>query len=95
MGSTFSVQGFDLPYVGVILGPSVKYRDGKVIFDPKESCNTKAKRNRTLTDGSKKKFGETLIQHEVRVLMTRGVNGMYIYACDEQLREALKKAAQR
>lgn len=95
VGSTFTIQGFDLNYAGVILGPSVKYRDGKVIFDPKESCNTKAKRNRTLTDGSKKKFGETLIQHEVRVLMTRGVNGMYIYACDEQLREALKKAAQR
>ena len=40
----------------------------------------------------KQKFGELLIQHEVRVLMTRGVNGVYIYACDEQLREALNKA---
>lgn len=92
VGSTFTIQGFDLNYVGVILGPSVKYRDGKVIFDPAESCNTKAVRNRTLSDGTKKKFGELLIQHEVRVLMTRGVNGMYIYACDEQLREALKNA---
>ena len=34
-----------------------------------------------------------LIQHEVRVLMTRGVNGMYIYACDPELRAALLKAA--
>lgn len=34
-----------------------------------------------------------LIQHEVRVLMTRGVNGMYIYACDPALREALIKAS--
>ena len=48
-----------------------------------------------LLDGmhtTKQKFGELLIQHEVRVLMTRGVNGVYIYACDEQLREALNKA---
>lgn len=38
------------------------------------SClNRKAIRNRTLSDGSKQKFGEELIQHEVRVLMTRGV----------------------
>ena len=92
VGSTFSIQGFDLNYSGVILGPSVKYRNGKIIFDPNESCNTKAIRNRTLSDGSKKKFGEIMIQHEVRVLMTRGVNGLYIYACDPQLRKALKDA---
>ena len=30
-----------------------------------------------------------------RQLMTRGVNGLYIYACDDQLREALKKAAEQ
>lgn len=93
VGSTFTIQGFDLNYAGVILGPSVKYRNGKVIFDPSESCNEKAIRNRTLSDGTKQKFGEILIQHEVRVLMTRGVNGMYIYACDPELRKALLEAA--
>ena len=36
---------------------------------------------------------EILIQHEVRVLMTRGVNGMYIYACDPELQKALLEAA--
>ena len=89
---TFTIQGFDLNYAGVILGPSVKYRNGKVIFDPLESCNEKAIRNRTLSDGTKQKFGEILIQHEVRVLMTRGVNGMYIYACDPELQKALLEA---
>ena len=93
VGSTFTIQGFDLNYAGVILGPSVKYRNGKVIFDPLESCNEKAIRNRTLSDGTKQKFGEILIQHEVRVLMTRGVNGMYIYACDPELQKALLEAA--
>lgn len=93
VGSTFTIQGFDLNYAGVILGPSVKYRDGKIIFDPTASKNEKAVRNRTLSDGTKQKFGETLIQHEVRVLMTRGVNGMYIYACDPELRAALLEAA--
>ncbi len=93
VGSTFTIQGFDLNYAGVILGPSVKYRDGKIIFDPSASHNDKAIRNRTLSDGTKQKFGQTLIQHEVRVLMTRGVNGMYIYACDPELRQALLEAA--
>ena len=93
IGSTFTIQGFDLNYVGVILGPSVKYRDGRIILDPEASWNKKATRNRTLSDGSKKKFGEILLQHEVRVLMTRGINGLYIYACDKELRKALLDAS--
>lgn len=92
IGSTFTIQGFDLNYAGVILGPSVKYRNGKIVYDPSASYNSKAVRNRTLSDGSKRKFGEELIQHEVRVLMTRGVEGLYIYACDDELREALLQA---
>lgn len=93
VGSTFTIQGFDLNYAGVILGPSVKYRNGKIIIDPSCSKNRKAKQNRTLSNGKSKKFGETLIQHEVRVLMTRGVDGLYIYACDKELREALIEAS--
>ena len=93
VGSTFTIQGFDLNYAGVILGPSVKYRNGGIVFDPSASHNDKATRNRTLSDGTKKKFGEMLIQHEVRVLMTRGVNGMYIYACDPELQAELIKAS--
>lgn len=79
--------------MGVILGPSVTYRNGEIIFDPGKSCNKNAVKNRTLSDGTKRKFGEMLIQHEVRVLMTRGINGLYLYAYDEELRKALQDAA--
>lgn len=93
VGSTYTIQGFDLNYAGVILGPSVKYRNGHIVFKPNESYNEKATRNRTLSDGTSKKFGEKLLKHEVRVLMTRGVDGLYIYACDDELREHLKKCS--
>lgn len=93
VGSTFTIQGFDLSYVGVILGPSVKYIDNEIVFDPSESCNDKATQNRTLKDGSKKSFGETFIRNEVNVLLTRGIKGLYIYACDKNLRKALKTIA--
>ncbi|MFA9465603.1 MAG: DNA/RNA helicase domain-containing protein, partial [Velocimicrobium sp.] len=91
VGSTFTIQGFDLNYAGVILGPSVKYKEGKIVFDPTCSKNQNATKARSLNDGSKRKFGETLIKNEVNVLMTRGVDGLYIYAQDPSLREALKK----
>lgn len=94
VGSTYTIQGFDLSYVGVILGPSVKYRNGGVVFDPKCSKNEKAKRNRTLSDHSKASFGPTFIRNEVKVLLTRGVKGLYVYACDPALQNALKTIAQ-
>jgi len=91
VGSTFTIQGFDLNYAGVIIGPSVKYRNGKIIFDPSASCNNKATQYRTMQDGTRKKFGEKFLKNELNVLMKRGVNGLYIYACDEELRNHLKK----
>lgn len=91
VGSTYTIQGFDLNYAAVIIGPSVKYRDGKIVFDPSASCNEKAIRNRTLADGTKMKFGETLLKNELNVLLTRGVNGLYLFAVDEELQKALKE----
>ncbi|SEK32653.1 DUF2075 domain-containing protein [Streptococcus equinus] len=91
IGSTYTIQGFDLNYAAVIIGPSVKYRDGKIIFDPSASCNEKAIRNRTLSDGTKMKFGETLLKNELNVLLTRGVNGLYLFAVDEELQKVLKE----
>ena len=93
IGSTFSIQGFDLSYVGVIIGPSVKYIDGQVVFCPAASKNEKATRYRTLNDGTKSSFGTLFIRNELKVLLTRGVKGLYIYACDPALREALKETA--
>ena len=92
VGSTFTVQGFDLNYAGVIIGPSVKYRNGKIIFDISESKNKGAVQNRKLENGEMKNFGEDLLKNELNVLLTRGVNGLYIYAVDEELQAALKKA---
>ncbi|MGF2940957.1 DUF2075 domain-containing protein [Enterococcus xiangfangensis] len=92
VGSTFTIQGFDLNYAGVIIGPSVKYRDGKIIFDKTASKNKKAIQMRAGKNGEKMDVSDFLLKNELNVLMTRGVNGLYIYAVDKELREALKKA---
>lgn len=92
VGSTYTIQGFDLNYAGVIIGPSVKYRDGMIVFDPKAHANKDANQKRTLQSGEKRSFAEKLIRNELNVLLTRGVHGLYIYAVGPELREALKKA---
>lgn len=93
VGSTFTIQGFDLNYAGVIIGPSVKYRNGEIVFDRSFSQNKKATRQRTLKNGKKEQFSDMLLKNELNVLLTRGVNGLYIYAVDEELQKALLNAA--
>lgn len=95
-GSTFTIQGFDLAYSGVILGPSVRYdKTTKCIwFDESLRAWDNMIGNRTLQDGTVVNVTNTISQHELRVLMTRGTRGLYIYACDDDLREALKNAIQ-
>lgn len=88
IGSTYTVQGFDLNYVGVELGPSVKYRNGRIIHDPAESSNSKATQKRDST----KSYANVLLKNEFNVLMTRGVHGLYIHAVDPELQKALEKA---
>lgn len=93
VGSTFTIQGFDLNYAGVIIGPSVKYRNGRIVFDKAASENNKAKQRRSLKDGSKVDVSEEMLRNELNVLLSRGVNGLYLYAVDDELRAALKKGA--
>ncbi|WP_311806993.1 DNA/RNA helicase domain-containing protein [Lactococcus lactis] len=89
VGSTFTIQGFDLNYAGVIIGPSVKYdpQRKEIFFDASASKNTKA---------IEKTHGEKAINqnlnNELNVLLTRGVYGLYLYACDENLQNALLEA---
>lgn len=94
IGSTYTVQGFDLNYVGVEIGPSVKYREGKIVFDPTESANRKAISYRTMHNGKKQKFAQQLLKNELNVLLTRGVHGLYLHAVDKQLQAALKAAVE-
>ncbi|MGX7059828.1 DUF2075 domain-containing protein [Vagococcus humatus] len=95
VGSTFTIQGFDLNYAAVIIGPSVKYRNGQIVFDREASKNKKATQMRSTSDGKKLDVSDFLLKNELNVLLTRGVNGLYIYAVDDELREALLKAQRK
>lgn len=84
-GSIYTIQGFDLNVAGVIIGPSVKYRDGRVVFDVDSSCNRQA------VAGSDDP--QENLKHELNVLLKRGVHGLYLFAVDTQLRDHLRQMA--
>ncbi|KOY73613.1 Uncharacterized protein RZ70_02280 [Apilactobacillus kunkeei] len=89
VGSTFTIQGFDLNYCGVIIGPSVKFRDGKIVYDGSKSCDKKVTNKRTLENGEKEDVSSKLIRNQLNVLLKRGVHGLFIYAVDDELRKEL------
>jgi uncharacterized protein len=92
VGSIYTVQGFDLNYVGVVLGPSVGYdeENDRLVIDPTKYKDTGAFASRT--DISPKKnheIKEEIILNSINVLMKRGISGLYIYATDPKLRNRL------
>ncbi|EHN59351.1 DUF2075 domain-containing protein [Oenococcus kitaharae] len=84
IGSTFTIQGFDLNYAGLIIGPSVKWRNGRLVFDRDASANHNAIKKRDGQD-----FSEQHLRNELNVLIKRGVRGLCIYAVDDELRNKL------
>ncbi len=100
IGSTFTIQGFDLNYAGVIIGPSVQYRNGKVVFCPENSRNDKATNKRHAKDLSSNKkitldYSIDNLKNELNVLLKRGVNGLYVFAVDTELEKALLEAQRK
>ncbi|WP_273129475.1 DUF2075 domain-containing protein [Bacillus weihaiensis] len=92
VGSIYTVQGFDLNYVGVVLGPSVGYNKDKdqLVIDPTKYKDTGAFTTRSdLSLEKNQEIKEEIILNSINVLMKRGIHGLYIYATDLTLRQHL------
>lgn len=93
VGSIYTIQGFDLNYVGVILGPSVRYNEklDKIEIDISKYKDKKAFSVPSTFDKSINvdKVKEQIILNSINILLKRGIKGTYIYAYDEKLREKL------
>jgi DUF2075 family protein len=89
-GSIYTIQGFDLNYVGVILGPSISYDEKtdtlKILTENYK--DTEAYRGKDEFEDSDK-VKEKIILNSLNVLMKRGIKGLYIYASDQKLRDRL------
>ncbi|MEG0029222.1 MAG: DNA/RNA helicase domain-containing protein [Aurantimicrobium sp.] len=92
VGSIHTVQGYDLNYAGVIIGPDLGYDpvSKKIVFHRENYHDKKGKENNPrlgieYTD-------EDLLNYVVniyRVLLTRGIKGTFVFVCDPALREQL------
>lgn len=98
VGSIHTVQGYDLNYAGVIIGPDLRLdpATGRIVACRESYRDKKGKEN---TGHLKDEFGDddllTFIRNIYGVLLTRGMRGTYIYVCDPALRERLAAALTR
>lgn len=90
VGSIYTCQGFDLNYVGVILGPPVKLVDQQLTIDLSQTTDAAVFKHRDdIAPQDLTAAKQQLVLNSINVLMKRGVKGLYIYAHDPQLRQFL------
>lgn len=93
VGSIHTLQGYDLNYAGVIIGPDLKFDPilGRIVFDRDHYFDKFGKMN---NDKLGFKWSDDDLLDYVRniygVLLTRGIRGTYVYVYDEALREHLR-----
>ncbi len=90
VGSIYTIQGFDLNYAGVILGPSVDYdaKTDRITIDPARFEDQTAFRRRP--DGTDSAADRTAIIFDViNILLKRGRMGLGLYAVNQALRQRL------
>lgn len=95
VGSIHTVQGYDLDYAGVIIGPDLRYDQdaNRFNFDRTHYFDKKGMENYDklgITHGDDDDILKYVISVYV-VLLTRGVKGTYVYACDPATRNHLRK----
>lgn len=87
IGDIHKIQGYDLCYAGVIFGPEITYDT-----TTQEICTCKKKYHDNLgkqgvNDDQLKRY----ILNIYQTLLTRGIYGTYIYACNQELKTYLKE----
>lgn len=90
VGCIHTSQGLEVDYVGVIVGPDLVVRDGKVVTVPEARASTDKsvhgwkKKVREGDEEEVRKQLDLIIKNTYRTLMTRGQKGCYVYFCDKE-----------
>lgn len=94
VGVIHTIQGYDLNYAGVIIGPDLQFDParGRLVFNRADyydptAANNMPRRGISFTDNEI--LG--LVENIYTVLLTRGMLGTYIYVCDAPLRERVRR----
>lgn len=95
VGCIHTCQGLEVEYVGVIIGPDLVMKDGKLTAVPEardrhdKSIKGYKKHLREDPDDARTR-ADRIIRNTYRTLLTRGMKGCFVYATDPELREYIR-----
>lgn len=91
VGSIHTVQGYDLNYIGVIIGPDITYNpiEKKLVVIKSNYFDAKGKVSLENEDELK-----NYILNIYKVLLTRAIRGTYLYVCDPNLKSYIMNFVQ-
>lgn len=95
VGCIHTCQGLELDYVGVIIGPDLTFRDGKIVVDARKRASTDQsvkglKQMLKKNPAEARKLADAVVKNTYRTLMTRGMKGCYVYCTDAALADHLR-----
>lgn len=98
VGCIHTCQGLELDYVGVILGPDLVVRNGKIVTDAGERSrhDKSIKGYKKLLKGepaAARALADEIIKNTYRTLMTRAQKGCFVFSVDPETNAYLKAAA--
>ncbi|MTV81468.1 DUF2075 domain-containing protein [Secundilactobacillus folii] len=90
VGTIYTLQGFDLNYVGMIIGPSFGYdaKTDTMTIIPEKYSHKEVFKKRKDIKFTREEY-KTFIANVLNVLMKRGKYGLYLTAYDDALRQRL------
>ena len=92
VGCIHTCQGLELDYVGVIVGPDLVFRDGRIVVDASKRASSDQS-VRGLRQMARERPAEAaaladrIVKNTYRTLMSRGMKGCYVYCVDAALAE--------
>ena len=87
IGCIHTAQGYDMNYVGVIFGEEIDYN-----FETNSiEINLKKYMDKKVKAGTDETVLKKLIINTYTTILTRGIKGCYVYACNPNLHKYLKK----
>ncbi|MDS1270750.1 DUF2075 domain-containing protein [Lipingzhangella sp. LS1_29] len=85
VGCVYTAQGFEYDYSGVILGPDLLYRDGRLVVDRRANHDPAMRKAET------EEQADALVRNIYKVLLTRGMHGTMLYSTDPETQEFLRR----
>ncbi|RGA00970.1 DUF2075 domain-containing protein [Microbispora triticiradicis] len=84
VGCVYTAQGFEYDWNGVVFGPDLVYRDGRLVT-VRAASRDPALLKKTVTDQQ----ADRLIRNTYKVLLTRGMVGTAVYSVDPKTQDFL------